>query len=338
MTAPASRWKLGLFVVGGATAGLVGLGFLGARELRRQSHLAYAYFDEALTGLEEGSPVKFRGVTVGVVDRIRVASDKKHLEVQAALYDDYLRDLGLDAEQMEVSNPMLQRLRAQVVMSWVTSTAFVQVDYFPDPPRGPQELPFAVPTDAPTLRTVPSTAKSLEAAAREVLRELPAVAGAARELVGLLRSELEAARLPELSRRLQAVLAQVQAQLDAVEQSGTVTAATGALHEVADTARALREQQQALGDLVGEWTGLARDARAQLAALELADASQQVQSAASSVRANAASLQADVARELVQLRRTLQAVERLARMLERDPSSLLRGRPSAAGAGPGGQR
>jgi hypothetical protein len=55
------------------------------RELRRSYHVAYAYFDEALTGLEEGSPVKFRGYTIGVVERIRVAPDKKHLRVQPVL-------------------------------------------------------------------------------------------------------------------------------------------------------------------------------------------------------------------------------------------------------------
>ncbi|MEO6594653.1 MAG: MlaD family protein, partial [Planctomycetota bacterium] len=94
MTAPANRWKLGLFVVGGSAAMLTGLTWLGMRQLRRAYHTSYAYFDEALTGLEEGSPVKFRGVPIGVVQEIHVASDKKHLYVQAALYDAYLRDLG----------------------------------------------------------------------------------------------------------------------------------------------------------------------------------------------------------------------------------------------------
>ncbi|MFK7741247.1 MAG: MlaD family protein, partial [Planctomycetota bacterium] len=120
---PGGRWKLGLFVVGGMAIGVFGLLFLGARELRQATRTAYAYFDEALTGLEKGSSVKFRGVTVGVVERIRFASDKKHLEVQAALFDDTLNDLGLSAENLESEDGLLQRLRAQVVMSWVTSTA-----------------------------------------------------------------------------------------------------------------------------------------------------------------------------------------------------------------------
>ena len=55
MISPASRWKLGLFVVVGSLVGVFGVVYLGARELQRSTQTAYAYFDEALTGLEEGS-------------------------------------------------------------------------------------------------------------------------------------------------------------------------------------------------------------------------------------------------------------------------------------------
>ena len=75
MTAPANRWKLGLFVVAGCAATMLGGAWIGANKLQRVVHPAYAYFDEALTGLEDGSPVKFRGVTIGVVRKINVAED-----------------------------------------------------------------------------------------------------------------------------------------------------------------------------------------------------------------------------------------------------------------------
>lgn len=171
MSAPANRWKLGLFVMTVAGVGIVGSSWLGLRNLERASHPAWAYFDEALTGLEEGSPVKFRGVTIGTVRQIRVGPDKKHLAVEAALYDDYLAGLGFAPGELDDLSPLPEKLRAMVVMSWVTNTAFVQVDFFPDPNGVPQQVPF--PTPPNTLRTVPSTAKSLEDASRELFRELP---------------------------------------------------------------------------------------------------------------------------------------------------------------------
>lgn len=310
MTAPANRWKLGLFVVGGCAATLTGLTWLGMRELKRAFHTAYAYFDEALTGLEEGSPVKFRGVTIGVVERIRVADDKKHLKVQASLYDDYLTDLGLDVSTLDAECPLPANLRAQVVMSWVTSTAFIQVDFFPDPPSGPQHLPF--PVGANTLRTVPSTAKSLEDASREFLRELPAMAVSARELIELLRSDLQAARIPELSRQVQSVLTGMDRELTALQVSGTVAAATGALNGARETEASLQQ----LADRIREHLDQA-----------------QVAATTESLRTSAGSLGAlrdDVRAELAQLHRTLVAVERLAALLERDPAALLRGRGEPA--------
>jgi len=321
MSAPASRWKLGLFVVAGSALGLGGVAFLGAHELQRATHTAYAYFDEALTGLEEGSPVKFRGVTVGVVDRIRFAPDKKHLEVQAALYDDYLQNLGLRVEG-QVDCPLPAELRAQVVMSWVTSTAFVQVDYFPDPPRGPQMLPFPVPHEGSTLRTVPSTAKSLEASVREVLHELPKMASSARELVELLRTELQSARLPEVARRLQEVLTQAERQLAALDEHGTVAAATGALQELRATAASLRADGAPLAVTLRQWAELGRSLQQQLEAAQLGPTAAGLRDASGAIDGIADGVRG----ELQQLHRALAAIERLAALLERDPGALLYGR------------
>lgn len=325
MTAPANRWKLGLFVLGGVAAAVTGLVYVGMHELKREFHVAYAYFDEALTGLEEGSPVKFRGVTVGVVQRIQVAPDKKHLRVQAGLFDSYLRDLGLDVSKVDGGCPLPPELRAQVVMSWVTSTSFIQVDFFPDPPEGPQLLPFAVPTDEVTIRTVPSTAKSLEDASRDVLRDLPQIATTGRELVELLRTELQAARLPEVSRQLQSVLQHFDEVLVDLQRHQLAAGADQTLAALRDAAAGLRDERGPLGSTLARLRQLADTLQ-----LEVEDA--QLDATTASVRSAVTSLgrlREDVAAELGQLRKTLAAVERLAALLERDPGALLHGRTPA---------
>ena len=322
MTAPANRWKLGLFVLGGVAAAVTGLVYVGMHELKREFHVAYAYFDEALTGLEEGSPVKFRGVTVGVVQRIQVAPDKKHLRVQAGLFDSSLRDLGLDVSRIDGDCPLPPELRAQVVMSWVTSTSFIQVDFFPDPPAGPQQLPFAVPTEEATIRTVPSTAKSLEDASRDVLRDLPQIATTGRELVELLRTELQAARLPEVSRQLQSVLQHFDEVLLDLQRHQLAASTEQTLAAVRDAAASLRDERSPVGATLLRLRQLADTLQ-----LEVEDA--QLDTTTASVRAAVTSLgrlREDVAVELGQLRKTLAAVERLAALLEREPGALLHGR------------
>ena len=62
-----SSWKLGLFVLSGLVL-LIGSAFyLGARRLVRPSAEVVSFFDESVQGLEEGAPLKMRGVTIGKV-------------------------------------------------------------------------------------------------------------------------------------------------------------------------------------------------------------------------------------------------------------------------------
>jgi len=333
MTAPANRWKLGLFVLAGCASGLAVMTWVGVRELRKDSKPVFAYFDEAVTGLEVGSPVKYRGVTVGVVDDIGAAPDLRHLEVRFALYDDKLARLGLDVQRLDGETAMPGELRAQIVMSWVTGTSFVQVDYFPDLPSGPQKVPFALDPAKHVLRTVPSTAKSLEDASRDVLRVLPDMAKSANELVSLLRTELQGVRLPEVSRQLQELLQRTNRVLDDFEKRGVVGEGVATLDAwekaataIADAAGSVRDEQSPVGVMIGDVRKLIARLDGEVAAVRAADTAASLRSAATA----ATSLSADVQTELSQLRRTLVAIEQVMAMLERDPGALLRGRAGAS--------
>jgi ABC-type transporter Mla subunit MlaD len=333
MTAPANRWKLGLFVLAGCASGIAVMTWVGVRELQKESHPVYAYFDEAVTGLESGSPVKYRGVTVGVVDDIGAAPDKRHLEVRFALYDDKLARLGLDVQQLDGEKPLPGALRAQIVMSWVTGTSFVQVDFFPDAPTGPQQVPFPLDPQKHVLRTVPSAAKSLEDASRDVLRVLPDMAKSANELVSLLRTELQGVRLPEVSRQLQELLQRTNRLLDDVEKRGvvgegvaTLDAWENAAKAVADAAGSLRDEQSPVGQAIADVRKLIARLDGELAAARAGETAAALRGASASFTA----LSADVQGELAQLRRTLVSIEQLMALLERDPGALLRGRSAAS--------
>lgn len=85
MAAPTNHWKLGLFVVVGFVLVLSTGAVLGARSLRKEVVRYVSYFDESVQGLETGSPIKFRGVTIGNVGWIDVAPDHRHVEVTSEL-------------------------------------------------------------------------------------------------------------------------------------------------------------------------------------------------------------------------------------------------------------
>jgi ABC-type transporter Mla subunit MlaD len=162
-----NHWKLGLFVVTGLAIAVLTVFWLGLRRLNREAIPTVTYFDESVQGLDVGSPVKFRGVTLGTVQTITVAPDQRHVEVWMRMYTDELRRMGFGGER-----PMDPLFRPQLASAGITGVKFVQFDSF-SPERYPvPELEFT-PPDRFYVPAVPSTLKSLEEVANEFLTKLP---------------------------------------------------------------------------------------------------------------------------------------------------------------------
>src|SRR5688500_18915258 len=131
MSAPTNHWKLGLFVLVGALLAVVTVVYLGAQSLKKETVSYRSYFDEAVTGLELGSPVRYRGVTIGNVSNIDIAADRRHVEVTYDLGVSVLGRLGLAAgqgQQTTISVP--PDLRVQLGSQGITGVKYVLVDFF----------------------------------------------------------------------------------------------------------------------------------------------------------------------------------------------------------------
>ena len=70
MSQKTNYFKLGLFIIITVVILLVGIFFLGARDMFRQEWELETYFDQSVQGLNVGSPVKMKGVTMGSVKKI----------------------------------------------------------------------------------------------------------------------------------------------------------------------------------------------------------------------------------------------------------------------------
>ncbi|EGQ8071075.1 MCE family protein [Vibrio parahaemolyticus] len=68
-----SSYKLGLFVVSALVSLFVVLFILGGRSLFEPKIIVETYFDESVSGLEVGVPVRFRGITAGEVVSIELS-------------------------------------------------------------------------------------------------------------------------------------------------------------------------------------------------------------------------------------------------------------------------
>jgi paraquat-inducible protein B len=72
MSQKANPATIGLFIVTGVALGVAGVIVFSSFKFFSHTIDCIAYFNESLNGLDEGAPVKFRGVTIGSVKRVMV--------------------------------------------------------------------------------------------------------------------------------------------------------------------------------------------------------------------------------------------------------------------------
>src|SRR3954470_6281921 len=142
MAVGTNHWKLGLFVILGVGMALAALAVLGARRWNDKTVSYLSFFDESVQGLEVGSPVKFRGVTIGRVAAIDVAPDHRHVQVANELFVDQLGRLDLRIAHGEPALSAHPGLRVQLAQTGITGVKFMLLDSFDGKAYPPAILPF----------------------------------------------------------------------------------------------------------------------------------------------------------------------------------------------------
>ncbi len=355
MTRQENYWKLGLLIVGGLALAIGALVWLGVNRLQREFVTYYTYFDEPVEGLEEGSPVKFRGVRIGAVVRIRAASNQKHVEVASHIYGDALEDLGLrnpetDAplgEGATVSEQM-DSLRVQIVRNPITGIAYLQSDFFDPAVYKSEPLPFEPKT--PMVETISSTWKALGDALGQAIQTAPKILDKVDRVLDKVDARVEALDVAGLSgdaratlqaagatfAELQPLIRTARRRLTTMEDLPVMTRAVAALNEIQTTAKEFRGLGEDLRRRDGELQrGLAGFDEMmallieELGKSEVAETFSRIRTMGTSVSSMTGDIRGLAQRagdEVDTLHDTLQAVRRFAETLERDPSSILYGR------------
>ena len=76
-----TKFSVGLFVIIGLTTIIVFVLWLGMSQYFKEGRHYVAFFDESVQGLKNDSAVKYRGVSIGRVENIRVAEDGKLIRI-----------------------------------------------------------------------------------------------------------------------------------------------------------------------------------------------------------------------------------------------------------------
>ncbi|MEM6571649.1 MAG: MlaD family protein, partial [Planctomycetota bacterium] len=243
-----NQWKVGAFVVGGVTAFVASLFWLGARQFDVEVVQRVTYLDESVQGLEVGAPVKIRGVTIGSVSDILLAPDRRLVEVHANLRVESMRRLHVLEEgevPSQTSEDVPPELRITVAAQGITGIKFLEADFFPvDSPT--IELSFDPPDNY--IPSTPSTLKNLEDAIRELANDIPPLMREIRALTRTTEEKLAAVDTARLSTSFADLAESLSAALD-----GTATKGLGP--ELIGLVRELRSAAARFDQVVTEMSG-----------------------------------------------------------------------------------
>lgn len=318
MSTPSNHWKLGVFVVASFALLIGTVIFLAAQSLQKETIPYKTYLNEAVTGLELGSPVKFRGVTVGNVSNIDIAPDRRHVEITMDLAVERIDRLNLGRKEgRKTIFNVPADLRVQLGSTGLTGVKYLQMDFF-DPAMYPAPpLPFPVAQN--TIPAAPSALKNIEDSIVTTVQRMPDVMNrlaATLERADSVMASVESSKLPERTAELIA------------EINGTVKSTRGSVERL-DTAKLSRQAQTTMAKLdeaTSSFNSLLAVVQADKGLVSRAEGAT---SAIGDVARNAKGVGREIEDTLRDVRDAAQSIQRLSDALERDPDMLLKGRSKA---------
>jgi len=176
MSKSASKTLIGAFVLGAIALGVIAVIIFGSGKFLTKRPVYVMFFEGSVKGLNEGSPVVFRGVKIGSVKDIELKADTKDLTFYIPVYVEVEpQKITLMKGQPGVQGQYMEELikkglRAQLeLQSIVTGQLMINVDFFPNKPA---KL-VGLNTGYPEIPTVQSPLDDMLKTAQELpLKEL----------------------------------------------------------------------------------------------------------------------------------------------------------------------
>ena len=319
MAAPTNHYKLGLFVIVGFAAAVVAAILFGAASMRKDTVKYHSYFNESVQGLDLGSPVKFRGVTIGHVSAIEIAPDHRMVDVVSELDTSDIKRMGL-TDQAASSHGKAKfaippDLRAQLGSQGITGVKFIAIDFFDVKSNPAPELPFTVPADH-YIPAAPSMMKNLEDTITKAMDRLPEMVDAVVMIMGRVDRLLATLEKEDVSGKIGAtlghadeVMTTMQKTLARVDKQNLGEKAAGTIDELRV---AVTKMNKVLDRLDGDKGIMASVKGATDAFGEMGR--------------NGRGTQRDLEATLRDVSEAAEAIRTLAESLDRDPDMLIKGK------------
>ncbi|WP_421988666.1 MlaD family protein [Roseococcus sp.] len=330
------QFSVGLMVLVGLGLLLTFVFFLTQSRLTGSSTVLETYLRESVQGLEVGSPVRYRGVSVGRVTAIGLASAEYRRPEGVPFANAFQLvvvrfavDLQRVGDIPAAEDAVKLGLRARLTSQGITGVSYIELDFVDPDQFAPSTVPW---TPAYTwIPSVPSTVAQVQTAAETVMRQLQGIDFATlfsniSTLVVELRDEAKALELAQAVGEATALLRDFRRIASDADIPGVVSelrATSAALRGTVDSP----DVRNALSSLAAAAQDLRRTAA------RLPGTVTQLEAGVRGVRGTTGDLQADLAPLLRDLRATTANLRETTEALRRSPSQALLGAPPPTGAG-----
>ncbi len=333
MSKPANTSLIGVFVFGGILLAIVAVGLFGSGQFNSKSKTFVAYFDDSVNGLDIGSPVKFRGVTIGKVSQVLIRTEEQNdddnsvpviIEIEEKLLSGrgILDDFSSEDDRQELIERGL-RARLQQ-LSIVTGMLYVELDYHPDTPAQfhQRQLPSGI-LEIPTLTS------NLGTLMKSVMQTLDQISRVRLDVIStkveqLLASIDKGVNQIEFDRINKGVVGVVESA-DKLLKNEDLQKIPANLNAAIDDLRKLTEHiNTQLDPVSAEFQKTAEQSRATLKSIERVSENIRLMTQPGS------NVRLEVAELLEQINDAALSFKTLMDYLKRNPSALLLGRPEQA--------
>jgi paraquat-inducible protein B len=325
MAKRASPTAVGAFVVTGITLAVAAIILFGSGRLFRHHHEYVCFFKGNLNGLKVGAAVKFAGVQIGSVTRIRLKLLPAEGKLRAGLNNEVLLPVIVEIDENAIGNmggsgenlsgrgleQMIQAgLRAQLAMeSFLTGLLYIDINMHPDTPLNRVLAPGTSPY--PEIPTIQTSLQQVQEEAMKALAKLDQIdfAGLIRSMTNASSSIANLASSPSLKTALDS-LANAASSMEKVSVS---------INQMVKTVPAK------VDPLIASLTTTSGDA-----ALALRQAKETLAQVHATLEPGTP-LNYELTKALEDVSSASTAVRQLAEYLQRNPSALVRGRYESDG-------
>ena len=315
------NFLLGIFVISALVVGIIMLIGFGLLESFRPKVYLVTYTNESVQGVNIGSQVKFRGVSVGSVENISILSDNKLIKIEMSITPDAFIFRKMTNEEMRknLCRKMLQDeiksgLNCRLDYAGITGLRYVELDFFTD--NGIiKDVDPVLSHEQIYIPMVPSVFSSMFNMLNESLTRISKI------------------KFEEMSDNIIQNLNEIRAIFNSDEVKNTIVnieTISNNLEKVTSSINGVlsKEKLEALiGNLeeaIKSFERLGKSAESELLKSDIPSSSRQLRDTLQ----NISELKGKVENTLFILNKVLDNISSLSRQIEEQPDSLLRGRNS----------